>query len=136
MWDIKGTSQIITAAKASRDRSAAFPFEIPYRLINMYSAEGDTVLDPFAGLGTTTLAAIASNRNSLGVEIDEDIAALAIENISGTVSGLNQVIDKRLEAHKAFIEGLPDDKKKSVMRMVLRAIRLRPNKKPQFASTV
>lgn len=77
----------------------------------MYSAEGDTVLDPFAGLGTTTLAAIASNRNSLGVEIDEDIAALAIENISGTVSGLNQVIDKRLEAHKAFIEGLPDDKK-------------------------
>lgn len=91
LWDIKGTSQIITAAKASRDRSAAFPFEIPYRLINMYSAEGDTVLDPFAGLGTTTLAAIASNRNSLGVEIDEDIAALAIENISGTVSGLNQV---------------------------------------------
>lgn len=111
LWDIKGTSQIITAAKASRDRSAAFPFEIPYRLINMYSAEGDTVLDPFAGLGTTTLAAIASNRNSLGVEIDEDITALAIENISGTVSGLNQVIDKRLEAHKAFIEGLPDDKK-------------------------
>ena len=45
------------------------------------------------------------------LEIDEDIAALAIENISGTVSGLNQVIDKRLEAHKAFIEGLPDDKK-------------------------
>ena len=41
----------------------------------------------------------------------KDIAALAIENISGTVSGLNQVIDKRLEAHKAFIEGLPDDKK-------------------------
>ena len=111
LWDIKGISQIITTANASRYRSAAFPFEIPYRLINMYSVEGDTVLDPFAGLGTTTLAAIASNRNSIGVEIDEDIATIAIENISGMVSGLNQVIDKRLEAHKAFIESIPDDKK-------------------------
>ena len=113
----KGGKRVFKGAeKALRQKSAFFWEERNVWFsdlwdINMYSAEGDTVLDPFAGLGTTTLAAIASNRNSLGVEIDEDIAALAIENISGTVSGLNQVIDKRLEAHKAFIEGLPDDKK-------------------------
>lgn len=111
LWDVKGTSQLISAAKTSRYRSAAFPFDIPYRLINMYSAEGDTVLDPFSGLGTTTLAAIASNRNSYSVEIDTDIANLAIENIQNSISGLNKIIDRRIEDHKRFIENLPDDKK-------------------------
>ena len=111
LWEIKGTSQIITAPKASRDRSAAFPFEIPYRLINMYSAEGDTILDPFAGLGTTILAAIASNRNSFGFEIDEKIANLALENIKELSSGLNRVIDKRIEAHKTFIDNLSEEQK-------------------------
>lgn len=111
LWEIKGTSQIIKTAKASRDRSAAFPFEIPYRLINMYSIEGDTVLDPFAGLGTTTLAAIASKRNSIGIEIDKEIASLAIKNIQDTSSKLNQVINRRIEAHKAFIGSLSEDKK-------------------------
>ena len=111
LWEIKGTSQIIKTAKTSRDRSAAFPFDIPYRLINMYSVEDDTILDPFAGLGTTTLAAIASNRNSIGVEIDKEIAGLAIKNIRDTSSRLNQVIDRRIEAHKAFIDSLPEDKK-------------------------
>lgn len=111
LWEIKGTSQAIQSSKASRDRSAAFPFEIPYRLINMYSVEGDVVLDPFAGLGTTVLAAIASNRNSFGVEIDKEIAGLAMENIKSTIPSLNQVIDKRIAAHKAFVENLNDDKK-------------------------
>lgn len=111
LWDIKGTSQIISAEKTSRDRSAAFPFEIPYRLINMYSAESDTVLDPFAGQGTTSLAAITSNRNSIGFEIDEGIANLAIENIRNSVPKLNKVIEKRIEAHKAFIDSLSADEK-------------------------
>lgn len=111
LWDIKGTSQIISAEKASRERSAAFPFEIPYRLINMYSAESDTVLDPFAGLGTTSLAAITSNRNSIGFEIDAGIANLAIENIQNSLPKLNKVIKKRIEAHKAFIDSLPADEK-------------------------
>ncbi len=40
------------------------------RLIRMFSFVGDTVLDPFMGTGTTTLAAPKSGRNSIGVEID------------------------------------------------------------------
>ena len=111
LWDIKGTSQIISVTKGSRDRSAAFPFEIPYRLINMYSAEGDTVLDPFAGLGTTTMAAIASNRNSYGVEIDPEFAKLAIDHIRESSANLNKVIDKRIDAHLQFINNLPENKK-------------------------
>ncbi len=111
LWDIKGTSQIISAAKTSRERSAAFPFEIPYRLVNMYSVEGDTVLDPFAGLGTTTLACMAAKRNSYGVEIDLEIAALAMKNIADQYKLLNQIIETRIADHLIFISKLSEDKK-------------------------
>ena len=111
LWDIKGTSQIMQASKASRDRSAAFPFEVPYRLVNMYSAEGDTVLDPFAGLGTTNLACMVSKRNSVGIEIDPEIAQLATQNIVIPPADLNAVIDARLKRHIDFINSLPQDKR-------------------------
>ncbi|WP_444659275.1 DNA-methyltransferase [Caproiciproducens sp. R2] len=111
LWEIKGTSQMIPSAQKNRERSAAFPFEIPYRLTNMYSVEGDTVLDPFAGLGTTNLACMASNRNSIGVEIDPEIAALALQNITVSADSLNNIIDSRIKRHLDFIETLPDDKR-------------------------
>lgn len=111
LWEIKGTSQEITTSRTSRERSAAYPLEIPYRLVNMYSAEGDTILDPFSGLGTTMLACMASKRNSIGIEIDEGIANLAMDNIRNSILSLNKVIDKRIEAHKSFIAGLSEEKK-------------------------
>ena len=49
---------------------APYPLELAERLIRMFSFAGDTVLDPFLGTGTTTVAAIRSGRNSIGVEID------------------------------------------------------------------
>lgn len=55
-----------------RDHPAPYPLEIPRRLIRMFSFAGDTVLDPFAGTGTTTLAAIEMGRNSIAVEIEPD----------------------------------------------------------------
>ncbi|SCH57228.1 Modification methylase DpnIIB [uncultured Clostridium sp.] len=111
LWEIKGTSQFMAKTKASRDRNASFPFEIPYRLINMYSAEGDTVLDPFAGLGTTNVACMISNRNSIGVDIDPEIVNLAIENMGITTEAANTIIDNRIQRHLEFIAALPDDKK-------------------------
>ncbi len=60
-----------------REHPAPFPVEIPKRLIGMFSFVGDTVLDPFMGLGTTTLAAIEMHRNSIGFEVDEGYFALA-----------------------------------------------------------
>jgi hypothetical protein len=72
-FDIKGTPQEL-GDKETRSRSAAYPFELPFRLINMYAAKGDLVLDPFTGIGTTMAAAMASGRNSIGFEIDKALA--------------------------------------------------------------
>ena len=55
---------------------AMFPEELPRRLIRMFSFVGDTVLDPFLGSGTTTLAAMKLNRNSVGYEINREFVPL------------------------------------------------------------
>ena len=111
LWDIKGVSQTIKNNSNTRLRNASYPFEIPYRLVNMYSAEGDTVLDPFCGFGTTNLACIASKRNSIGVEIDPEITTAAIERITTDISTINSLIENRLCNHLNFIASLPEEKK-------------------------
>ena len=60
---------------------AVFPKELPHRLIKMFSFVGDTVLDPFLGSGTTTLAAKDNNRNSIGYEINENSLPIVKEKI-------------------------------------------------------
>jgi len=53
-----------------RDHPAPYPVEVPRRLIRMFSFVGDVVLDPFAGTGTTAVAAFESGRHSVSVEIE------------------------------------------------------------------
>jgi modification methylase len=66
VWtDIRGARQ-----DSPRGRSAAFPAEVAERLVRMFSVVGDTVLDPFAGTGTTLWAAARWGRNAVGVEWD------------------------------------------------------------------
>jgi len=60
---------------------AMFPEELPRRLIKMFSFAGDTILDPFLGSGTTTLAAKNVNRNSIGYEINENFLSIIKEKI-------------------------------------------------------
>lgn len=55
---------------STKDHPAPFPVEFAYRLIRMFSFTGDTVLDPFAGTGTVTLAAMKADRNSICNELD------------------------------------------------------------------
>jgi modification methylase len=103
IWDLKGVRQPLNHSSL-RERSAAFPFEIAYRLINMYSVRNDWVVDPFLGTGTTTFAAIASCRNSIGVDVEANFAQL-IGDVVGTVPQLaNYYISKRLNDHLMFIK--------------------------------
>jgi site-specific DNA-methyltransferase (adenine-specific) len=55
---------------STKDHPAPYPLEIPRRLISMYSFVGDTVVDPFSGLGTTARAAALTGRNSISIEIE------------------------------------------------------------------
>lgn len=87
-----------------RDRSGAYPFEIPYRLINMYSIYGDTVLDPFWGTGTTTIGAMIAGRNSIGYEIETAFANVFEERIDGVPTMSRAVVNERLENHRTFTE--------------------------------
>lgn len=104
IWEVKGTKQNLQKAN-TRERSAAFPFEVPFRLINMFSQKGDNVLDPFIGTGTTMQAAILTGRNSCGYDIDANFETIIREGIEEIKLDLcNGLIKKRFDAHKAFIE--------------------------------
>lgn len=103
LWDFKGTRQHLNGG-SSRDRSGAFPFELAYRLVNMYSVKGDTVLDPFLGTGTTSVAALASGRNSIGIEIDATLAQTIRGQFSlATVKSVNDIIRRRIVNHQEFV---------------------------------
>lgn len=102
LWEVKGTKQKFK--DDIRKRSGAYPIEIPYRLISMFSLKGDIVVDPFFGTGTTTLAAIASNRNSVGYEIDPKFEESIKETILNQEDKLNNIISDRLNRHLLFVE--------------------------------
>jgi DNA modification methylase len=104
VWtDVTGELQAIEGDER-RDRSAAYPFAIPYRLVNMYSTYGDTVLDPFWGTGTTSLAAMAAGRNSIGYELREAFVRSFEETVEELPGLAREVLDRRLADHEAFVD--------------------------------
>lgn len=104
IWDLKGVKQKIDKSP-TRERNASFPLEIPFRLINMFSQRGDVVLDPFVGLGTTALAAILCERNSVGYEIDSLLRDIIDHNIQNfDVDEANRSISDRFQRHISFVK--------------------------------
>ena len=104
VWtDIKGAKQNLSNP-ISRLRSAAFPFDLVYRLINMYSVKGDVVLDPFVGTGTTIAAAMTSGRNSIGVEIDKSFQQAICPIVHHIVTFSNKYLHSRLLRHFEFVK--------------------------------
>ncbi len=73
---------------STRHHPAPYPVELAERLIRMFSFVGDTVLDPFLGTGTTTVAAAKNGRNSIGFEIDEHYFDMAHKRIANETSSL------------------------------------------------
>ncbi len=80
VWtDIRGAS--------TRDgHPAPFPIELADRLIRMFSFAGDTILDPFAGTGSTSVAAVQSGRNSIANEIEPAYARIAERRLTAITS--------------------------------------------------
>jgi site-specific DNA-methyltransferase (adenine-specific) len=66
---------------------AAFPPELPRRLIKLFSFQGDTVLDPFNGSGTTTMVARTLGRYGIGFEIEPRYCEFAAERVAGMPFG-------------------------------------------------
>jgi DNA modification methylase len=104
LWtDVSGELQALDGDEL-RDRSGAYPFEIPYRLITMYSVYGDTVLDPFWGTGTTSLAAMAAARDSIGCERDAAFVGAFEESVAEAPALSRTAGRKRLDDHRAFVD--------------------------------
>jgi site-specific DNA-methyltransferase (adenine-specific) len=80
-WNFAGTRQ--------SGHIAMFPEELPRRLIKMFSFVGETVLDPFAGSGTTALAAKNTDRNSVGYEINPEFIPIIKEKLEVHQNDLN-----------------------------------------------
>lgn len=74
--DVKGAS-------TRNGHPAPYPVELAERLIRMFSFAGDTVLDPFLGTGSSSIAAIRTGRNSIGNEIEPQYMKIARERIKG-----------------------------------------------------
>lgn len=77
------TNVLVMATETSnKQHSAVFPKELPAWFIKLFTRPGDVVLDPFLGSGTTSIAALALDRNSIGIEIKNDYYNLAVQNIT------------------------------------------------------
>jgi site-specific DNA-methyltransferase (adenine-specific) len=79
IWDFQPASAKL------ENHPAPFPEELPRRCIRLYSFVGDTVLDPFAGSGTTLKVARELGRNSIGYEINPEYVSLIREKIGATI---------------------------------------------------
>ncbi|WP_439621481.1 DNA-methyltransferase [Gemmata sp.] len=78
---------------STKHHPAPYPLELAARLVRMFSFVGDTVLDPFSGTGTTTLAAANCGRNSVGYEIDPDYLKLAEKRIRSKTSSQSSMLN-------------------------------------------
>ena len=104
VWlELKGAGQAINSG-GGRQRSAAYPFEIPYRLISMFSVKEDLVVDPFLGTGSTILAAMTAARNSIGYESDPSLKEVIARHLAVSPKSLHQHIRDRLQAHSEFVK--------------------------------
>lgn len=95
-WNFSGVKQ--------SEHIAMFPEELPKRLIKMFSFAGETIFDPFAGSGTTSLAAKNLGRNSIGYEINKEFESVIKEKLSNNRLNLNEEYE---------VEFLEDDYKEN-----------------------
>ena len=75
---------------STKEHPPPFPIELAERLVRMFSFVGDTVLDPFLGTGTTTVAAAKWGRNSIGFEVDAHYYEMALKRVERETATLGR----------------------------------------------
>ena len=86
----------LATESSNKSHSATFPRSLPSWFIKLFTKEGDLVLDPFLGSGTTSISASLLNRNSLGIEILPEYYNIAIERFKNETIKKDQNINKKL----------------------------------------
>lgn len=111
IWDVRGAAQ-------DAEGTAPFPPEIPYRLVRMFSCLGETVIDPFAGTGTTLLVARALGRRPVGCEINDALglakrvpadapdAARVLDALAAHYAATGGALEKANEAPARFLRAV------------------------------
>ena len=97
----------VISGESTRRHPAPFPLELANRLVRMFSFHGDTVLDPFVGTGTTMVAAMRAERNSIGLDIDAEYCRMAAKRLRTEASSM--FVNARLQFQKTIVgtEGAP-----------------------------
>ncbi len=97
-WNISGAS--------TKEHPAPFPLELARRVVRMFSFVGDSVVDPFVGTGTTMLAAMKCERNSIGIEIEPKYAKMAARRLMSEKDDLFST--RHIEYIRAYRENNSD----------------------------
>lgn len=92
-WKTWGKRRVWNIPSVARndDHEAKFPLELAKRVVRLYSDEGDIVLDPFMGSGTTAIAALQTKRNYLGIDKEEKYIHIADKNIRNATMQLDLI---------------------------------------------
>lgn len=101
LWTFNGQSK-----KGAGGHPAAFPIQLPHRAIKLFSYIRDVVFDPFAGSGTTLIAASNNNRIGIGLEIDKhycEVAKQRIINETGTIDFANEKNNNTSGTHNGVL---------------------------------
>jgi DNA modification methylase len=112
VWTQKGLGASHADARIEREHPAPFSFTDVARLIRLFTKQGMTVLDPFAGVGSTLKACALESRNGVGLELSERFAALAAQRLrtevpAARLAETRQVI--QLGDARTLIGQLPPD---------------------------
>jgi len=106
IWNITGAS--------TRSHPAPFPFELASRLVRMFSFQGDTILDPFCGSGTTMISSLRYGRNSIGIDIEPEYCRMAARFLkkesSDLFSNIELIFEKMISKNDGITEVCEDQR--------------------------
>jgi len=117
LWEM---NNVLPGSPLEKD-IAAFPEELPYRAITLFSYVGETILDPFAGSGTTMKIARDLSRNSIGIDIKEELVTIVRKKVGfdeqkrlDENTDIFEVIVRKAKRQKKYLPSTPYSTKEKI----------------------